>query len=256
MMLRLIFWGVSFSASLCQNPGVPMGGQRVGRRFEEGDRVRYTCYKSLVLLGSVYRTCLEDGSWSGLEPRCEDPHSYDEPETVAKHLKFSEEILLNPDKEIHIYFVIKASSSVGTENLKKALLFVDNLSGMVMASSGQVKCSLVLFGSSAREMVPLTSNQVAMEMEDTDNVTDFLEQPGVNTGEALTVVLQSVRRNPTGKQIVILVTDGRVWQRAEAGGLSEKRGTQGQLAGVSVQKCLHIGVHVCQHCILGLPFES
>ncbi|XP_066577839.1 complement factor B [Amia ocellicauda] len=199
--------------SLCRNPGVPLGGQRVGQRFEQGDRVRYTCYRGLVLRGSAFRTCLEDGSWSGPEPLCEGQYSYDEPETLTKHLAFSEEVLLHPDKELHIYFVVKASSSVGTENLLKAFDFVQNVSGKVMEFSGKVKCSVVAFASSAQELTPLTADAMPLEEVGSTNYTDLLNQSGVNTGEALRFVLQSIHHNVKStvppKNIIIILTDGR-----------------------------------------------
>uniref|UniRef100_A0A8C9V1Z5 Complement factor B-like n=1 Tax=Scleropages formosus TaxID=113540 RepID=A0A8C9V1Z5_SCLFO len=95
------------SGSLCGNPGVPAGGQRVGTRFSKGHQVRYMCFKGLALRGPRLRTCLEDGSWSGTQPECEG----------ATFLSLS---LIH----LHLYFIIKASQSVGKENMETALLFL------------------------------------------------------------------------------------------------------------------------------------
>nr|KAF6362590.1 hypothetical protein mPipKuh1_001807 [Pipistrellus kuhlii] len=74
-------------AGHCPNPGEPVGSVRTGSRFGLGDKVRYHCSSSnLVLTGSAERECQGSGAWSGAEPTCRQPYSYDFPEDVAPAL--------------------------------------------------------------------------------------------------------------------------------------------------------------------------
>uniref|UniRef100_A0A8C3YPW7 Complement C2 n=1 Tax=Catagonus wagneri TaxID=51154 RepID=A0A8C3YPW7_9CETA len=74
------------NASHCPDPGVSVGAVRTGSRFGPGDKVRYRCSSNLVLTGSVERECQDSGVWSGTEPICRQPYSYDFPEDVAPAL--------------------------------------------------------------------------------------------------------------------------------------------------------------------------
>ncbi|TRZ08402.1 hypothetical protein HGM15179_018702, partial [Zosterops borbonicus] len=70
----------------CPAPAVPPGGSMEGSRsrFSVEGRVRFRCRPGLQLVGSAERRCLEGGTWSGTEPRCRDPNSFDTPEDVAE----------------------------------------------------------------------------------------------------------------------------------------------------------------------------
>uniref|UniRef100_A0A2I2ZPY6 Complement C2 n=1 Tax=Gorilla gorilla gorilla TaxID=9595 RepID=A0A2I2ZPY6_GORGO len=73
-------------AGHCPNPGISLGAVRTGSRFGHGDKVRYRCSSNLVLTGSSERECQGNGVWSGTEPICRQPYSYDFPEDVAPAL--------------------------------------------------------------------------------------------------------------------------------------------------------------------------
>ncbi|KAI2541718.1 complement C2, partial [Homo sapiens] len=73
-------------AGHCPNPGISLGAVRTGFRFGHGDKVRYRCSSNLVLTGSSERECQGNGVWSGTEPICRQPYSYDFPEDVAPAL--------------------------------------------------------------------------------------------------------------------------------------------------------------------------
>ncbi|XP_077856501.1 complement C2 isoform X5 [Macaca mulatta] len=73
-------------AGHCPNPGISLGAVRTGSRFGHGDKVRYRCSSNLVLTGSAERECQGNGVWSGTEPICRQPYSYDFPEDVAPAL--------------------------------------------------------------------------------------------------------------------------------------------------------------------------
>ncbi|KAF6112943.1 hypothetical protein HJG60_001807 [Phyllostomus discolor] len=70
-------------AGHCPNPGISVGSVRTGSRFGLGDKVSYRCSSNLVLTGSAERECQGSGVWSGTEPICRQPYSYDFPEDVA-----------------------------------------------------------------------------------------------------------------------------------------------------------------------------
>uniref|UniRef100_A0A8C9RI61 C3/C5 convertase n=1 Tax=Scleropages formosus TaxID=113540 RepID=A0A8C9RI61_SCLFO len=197
------------SGSLCGNPGVPAGGQRVGTRFSKGHQVRYMCFKGLALRGPRLRTCLEDGSWSGTQPECEGPHVYDDPQMIAEHFSLTEQALLNPDQELHLYFIIKASQSVGKENMETALLFLHQHGNKVVSFSKKRKMEVIIFGASAR-----TVKYNLQGVTDPEEYREFLNGSGVNTGEALQLTFRLIKdKLPTGtqkapaKSILILITD-------------------------------------------------
>ncbi|XP_074526830.1 sushi domain-containing protein 2 isoform X2 [Halichoeres trimaculatus] len=48
----------------------PRNGQKNGTSYLEGDTLSFTCGKGYVLYGSVARTCLHDGTWTGEQPYC------------------------------------------------------------------------------------------------------------------------------------------------------------------------------------------
>uniref|UniRef100_A0A8C0QSK5 Complement C2 n=1 Tax=Chelonoidis abingdonii TaxID=106734 RepID=A0A8C0QSK5_CHEAB len=67
----------------CPNPGVPPGTTKSGSRYRLGERVSYRCKAGLSLVGSAQRVCTEAGEWSGAEPSCRAPFSYDRVEDVG-----------------------------------------------------------------------------------------------------------------------------------------------------------------------------
>ncbi|XP_054557111.1 CUB and sushi domain-containing protein 1 [Talpa occidentalis] len=55
----------------CGDPGIPAHGSRLGDEFKVKSLLRFSCEVGFQLRGSPERTCLPDGSWSGLQPVCE-----------------------------------------------------------------------------------------------------------------------------------------------------------------------------------------
>ena len=57
----------------CGFPGTPRNGSLVesaGLLYQIGENVTYECQMSFVLFGPNYRTCQENGTWSGTVPEC------------------------------------------------------------------------------------------------------------------------------------------------------------------------------------------
>ncbi|XP_053315605.1 CUB and sushi domain-containing protein 1 [Spea bombifrons] len=59
------------SPGICGDPGIPAHGSRLGNDFKLKSLLRFTCEIGYTLKGSVERTCLSNGSWSGIQPSCE-----------------------------------------------------------------------------------------------------------------------------------------------------------------------------------------
>ncbi|XP_062852030.1 CUB and sushi domain-containing protein 1-like [Trichomycterus rosablanca] len=59
------------SAGFCGDPGIPPHGSRLGEEFRVRSLLRFTCEAGYTLIGSSERTCLQNGSWSGIQPMCE-----------------------------------------------------------------------------------------------------------------------------------------------------------------------------------------
>ncbi|XP_075853394.1 CUB and sushi domain-containing protein 1 isoform X2 [Microcebus murinus] len=55
----------------CGDPGTPAHGSRLGDEFKTKSLLRFSCEVGYQLRGSAERTCLLNGSWSGLQPACE-----------------------------------------------------------------------------------------------------------------------------------------------------------------------------------------
>ncbi|MBZ3876498.1 CUB and sushi domain-containing protein 1 [Sciurus carolinensis] len=55
----------------CGDPGTPAHGSRLGDEFKTKSLLRFSCEMGHQLRGSPERTCLLNGSWSGVQPVCE-----------------------------------------------------------------------------------------------------------------------------------------------------------------------------------------
>ncbi|XP_030066218.1 complement C2 isoform X2 [Microcaecilia unicolor] len=213
--------------TFCPNPGIPLGGYRQGRFFKEGKVVQYSCFQSLVLRGSSSRTCKTDGQWSGKEPRCEGRHSYDDPKFVAEQLVLYEELMAHAGTNIHIYFLLCTSRSVGTENFQKAKEFVKGFIDKTTEISNGVTYSVVTFDSLPHILFQQTHGHDDL----TQKLWDFEisdATAGRNIGGALEMVLKDIKKQKSEKppqhksekphkqkneippkQIILIVTDGK-----------------------------------------------
>ncbi|XP_026879255.2 CUB and sushi domain-containing protein 1 [Electrophorus electricus] len=67
----------------CRDPGTPAYGIPLqAQGFEVGSKVFFRCRKNYHILGSTTRTCLENLTWSGVQPECV-AHACRQPETPA-----------------------------------------------------------------------------------------------------------------------------------------------------------------------------
>ncbi|RXN27609.1 CUB and sushi domain-containing 1-like protein [Labeo rohita] len=67
----------------CKDPGTPAYGIPVqAQGFEVGSKIFFRCRKNYHILGSTTRTCLENLTWSGMQPECV-AHACRQPETPS-----------------------------------------------------------------------------------------------------------------------------------------------------------------------------
>lgn len=232
-------------ASHCPNPGISVGTMRTGSSFDLGDKVSYRCSSTnLVLTGSVERECLSNGVWSGSEPICRQPYSYDFPEDVASTLGTSFTHLLgatNPIQKrtenlgrkiqiqrsghLNLYLLLDASQSVSEKDFnifkESAFLMVDRI------FSFEIKVSVAIITFASRPKIIMSvlnerSQNVMEVMDSLDSVCykDHENATGTNTYEALNSVylMMNNQMDRLGmetsawqeiRHAIILLTDGK-----------------------------------------------
>ncbi|XP_068785597.1 complement factor B-like [Struthio camelus] len=162
-------------AGACPAPGVPPGATKEGRGAGVESRVRYRCRPGLRLLGSAERVCTEGGAWSGTEPSCRDPLSFDTPEEVASSFLASltqtvevaeangtlgatekRRIRLAPGAPLNVYLVLDASSSVSERDFAQARDALQQLVEKISSYGAAPRYGIITFGTEARvELSPL-----------------------------------------------------------------------------------------------------
>ncbi|XP_003789090.1 complement C2 isoform X1 [Otolemur garnettii] len=231
-------------AGHCPNPGISVGAVRTGSRFGLGDKVRYRCSSNLVLTGSAERECQENGVWSGTEPICRQPYSYDFPEDVAPALGTSFSHLLgatNPTQQkkedlgrkiqiqrsghLNLYLLLDASQSVSQEDFdifkESASLMVDrifsfeiNVSVAIITFASKPKVLMSVLHDNSRDVTEVISSLENANSKDHENGT------GTNIFEALNSVYlmmnNQMLRLGIGtvawqeiRHAIILLTDGK-----------------------------------------------
>ncbi|XP_051009502.1 complement C2 [Acomys russatus] len=232
-------------ASHCPNPGVSVGTVRTGSSFDLGDKVSYRCSSSnLVLTGSVERECQSDGVWSGTEPICRQPYSYDFPEDVVSALGISFTNLLgatNPTQKrkenlgrriqiqrsghLNLYLLLDASKSVSEQDFEvfkeSAIFMVDRIFSFEI----KVSVAVITFASRPKIIMSVLSEKSQNGMEvvgslDSINYKDHENATGTNIYEALNSVylMMNNQMNRVGmktsawqeiRHAIILLTDGK-----------------------------------------------
>ena len=74
LCIQLIFIFLAFAVinvqEMCDDPGIPINGVRIGNSLSVGSVLFYRCKDGFILLGSKYRKCQENGVFSGMQPTC------------------------------------------------------------------------------------------------------------------------------------------------------------------------------------------
>ncbi|MBN3320802.1 CSMD1 protein, partial [Atractosteus spatula] len=69
--------------NMCRDPGTPPFGIPIpSQGYEVGSKIFFKCRKNYHILGSTTRTCLENLTWSGIQPECIS-HACRQPETPS-----------------------------------------------------------------------------------------------------------------------------------------------------------------------------
>lgn len=55
----------------CGDPGTPENGRKIGTNFTVGAVVFFRCFDDFDLVGSKFRICQENATWSGTQPVCQ-----------------------------------------------------------------------------------------------------------------------------------------------------------------------------------------
>nr|XP_034379881.1 complement C2 isoform X3 [Arvicanthis niloticus] len=232
-------------SSHCPDPGISVGTVRTGSSFDLGDKVSYRCSSSnLVLTGSAERECQSSGVWSGSEPICRQPYSYDFPEDVASALGTSFTNLLgatNPIQKrtenlgrriqiqrsghLNLYLLLDASQSVSEEDFdifkESASLMVDRIFSFEI----KVSVAIITFASRPKTIMSILSDRSRNVMEviaslDSVCYKDHENASGTNTYEALNSVylMMNNQMDRLGRETsawqeirhaIILLTDGK-----------------------------------------------
>ncbi|XP_077017497.1 complement C2 [Tamandua tetradactyla] len=228
----------------CPNPGTSVGAVRTGSRFGFGDKVSYRCSSNLVLTGSAERECLATGDWSGTEPICRQPYSYDFPEDVAPALGASLSHMLvatNPNQQkkgnvgrkiqiqrsgyLNLYLLLDASQSVAEKSFKD---FKDSACSMVdriFSFEINVSVAIITFASKPKVILSVLSDNSrdvseVMSILENANYKDHENGTGTNIYEALNSVyfmmnnqMQRLGMNTMAwteiRHAIILLTDGK-----------------------------------------------
>nr|XP_024103666.2 complement C2 isoform X1 [Pongo abelii] len=218
-------------AGHCPNPGISLGAVRTGSRFGHGDKVRYRCSSNLVLTGSEERECQGNGVWSGTEPICRQPYSYDFPEDVAPALGTSFSHMLgatNPTQKtkeslgrkiqiqrsghLNLYLLLDCSQSVSENDFlifkESASLMVDrifsfeiNVSVAIITFASEPKVLMSVLNDNSRDITEVISSLENANYKDHENGT------GTNTYAALNSVYLMMNN-----QMRLLGMETMAWQ--------------------------------------------
>ncbi|KAK7926134.1 hypothetical protein WMY93_008444 [Mugilogobius chulae] len=229
------------SGDHCPDPGVPPGGSKTGTLFDIGEKVTYACNdNNMILIGSEERVCKEDGLWSGSEPTCYYPHTYDTPievshafgrgikntfSTLEKELNVTQEgrkIKLSKEGILNMYIALDISSSISQEHISNSKRAVLTLIDKIASFSVTPNYDIVFFSSKLIEIV----NILSFYGENKKSLADSVEvlrtykvlrsnQHGTNLNAVFEKILEKMAaiktRQPNFKDhqhVIIVFTDG------------------------------------------------
>ncbi|XP_015671918.1 complement factor B-like, partial [Protobothrops mucrosquamatus] len=222
----------------CPDPGIPIGARKYGTEYQADSTVRYQCSRGLSLIGSKERVCQRSGTWSGSEPECRSPFTFDSKEEIkTKFLPSLTEVALsasqgasanNKSDQLNIYFVLDTSQSFGRTRFTKAKEALVKLIKKISSYDLLPNYGIVTFATYSR----IALSTINPHSSDADWVSELLSsistdvhelKPGTNIGSGFRCVYEMMiaqdseekRRgmNPTpvsttAHHIIILLTDG------------------------------------------------
>ncbi|XP_026542699.1 complement factor B-like [Notechis scutatus] len=240
----------------CTNPGIPIGSRKEGNQYRIEYRVRYTCENGLVLFGSEERICQEFGGWSGSEPECRQPYTFDTPEEVANNFISSltetaeaaesskntsstqkRKIVIKKGGTMNIYFLLDASKSIKEVDFNSTLNVTIKLIEKISSYDVSPNYAVITFATNSKELFNTfhaQSTDAAWVIEQLQDikVSEHKIKPGTNIKKALTTVYEMMisqeaderRRglNPppvsnSTRHVILLLSDGRYNMGGEPG---------------------------------------
>lgn len=228
----------------CPHPGIPAGGSKTGTNYNIGYKVRYHCNNGLVLVGSSTRECERQNEWSGRMPTCQHKSSFDTPDDVAEAFTASltstlgltrtdsaktpeshaRKIYVGKDADLHIYFLIDASNSVGQKNFDQAITVVANLIDKISSFDIKPRFGVITYASGPEVILNINdkgSNNMETVMEalqsDKAKYGAHGDRRGTNIHAALAKVYESMSFSKVSLKekwtkirfVTILFTDGK-----------------------------------------------
>uniref|UniRef100_G1KLB5 Complement factor B n=1 Tax=Anolis carolinensis TaxID=28377 RepID=G1KLB5_ANOCA len=234
-------------AGHCRNPGIPIGARKAGTQYRIEYKVQYTCERGLSLVGSKERVCQESGVWSGAEPECRSPFSYDTPEEVSSKFISSltetaessdsdknvsttgkRKIKIEKDGSLNIYIVLDASRSIKKDQFKHAQNMSIKLIEKISSYDISPRYAVITFATEVKELVRTTDDQSTdaswvIEKLEGMKYTEHKQKPGTNIQKGLSSVYsmmitqQAAERrrglNPPPvsektRHVIVLLSDG------------------------------------------------
>ncbi|KAM3847439.1 complement factor B-like [Vipera latastei] len=232
----------------CPNPGIPIGSRKQGNEYRVEYRVRYTCERGLILVGSSERICQESGSWSGAEPECRQPFAFDTPEEVASNFISSltetaeaadanrnisstqkRRIVIKKGGTMNIYFLLDASKSIKLEDFKSTQNATIKLIEKISSYDVSPNYALITFATHTKELLNTmqadsTDAAKVIELLENVNTAEHKKKSGTNLKKALLSVYEMMLAqeanekkrglNPppvsnSTRHVIILLSDGR-----------------------------------------------
>ncbi|XP_067173325.1 LOW QUALITY PROTEIN: complement factor B-like, partial [Apteryx mantelli] len=218
----------------CPAPGVPPGASKEGSHYGVEGRVRYRCRPGLRLLGSAERVCTESGVWSGTEPSCRDPLSFDSPEDVAASFLASlaqavevaeangtlgatekRRIRLAPGAALNVYLVLDASSSVSEQDFELARQALQELVRRTPQNTPTTRHVLVIMtdgrvnmGGSPTPVINQIRELLSIGRDPRNDREDFLDMYVFGLGELVHMeTLNALASHKDGEQHVFVLRD-------------------------------------------------
>ncbi|XP_060126972.1 uncharacterized protein LOC118080127 [Zootoca vivipara] len=234
-------------AGHCPNPGIPIGAQKDGAQYRIEDRVRYSCDRGLSFVGSKERICQESGAWSGSEPECRNPFTFDTPEEVSSKFISSltevveaadsnrnisatgkRKIKIEVDGSMNIYIVLDASRSIGQPTFRKARDAIIKFIEKISSYDTFPRYGIITFATHSKEVLSTTnpkSNDASWVIEQLEAMkyNEHKLRPGTNIYKGLDAVYKMMINqqadqlreglNPapiatTTRHVILLLTDG------------------------------------------------
>lgn len=227
---------------------IPPGAIVSRGRNNLGDRVTFRCQNGLDLVGSSQRVCTSEGAWSGAEPSCRAPYSYDRAEDVGAEFRASftnvlsevsssrpdpseilqgqslgRRLILSKDSFLYIYLLVDASHSVTEANFNIFKDCVEIIINRIASFDVPIRFAVLSYASQTKIIVHINEDIA----EDVDVVLDKIESEmkykahgnatGTNIRAALNAVYEMMisheafMKDRWGKirHAIILLTDGK-----------------------------------------------